>query len=131
MPGFSDEFMSELEAKKLIRRSYVQVHEAHANAQLKEIGGPLVLTPRLFCRTRISKGREGDDTAAARFRHTGRSHSASLTEVSRKQKKVAELNAAIAVEIARRPGSGLAEVSREHKKISYCHVATQIGVSRQ
>lgn len=36
--GFSDGFMSELEAKKLIRRSYVQVHEAHADAQLKELG---------------------------------------------------------------------------------------------
>jgi len=38
VPGFSDGFMSELEAKKLIRRSYVQVHEAHADAQLKELG---------------------------------------------------------------------------------------------
>lgn len=39
VPGFSDGFMSELEAKKLIRRSYVQCHEAHADAQLKELGG--------------------------------------------------------------------------------------------
>jgi O-acetylhomoserine (thiol)-lyase len=38
--GFSDGFMNELEAKKLIRRSYVQAHEAHADAQLKKIGGP-------------------------------------------------------------------------------------------
>ena len=36
--GFSDGFMNELEAKKLIRRSYVQVHEAHADAQLNELG---------------------------------------------------------------------------------------------
>jgi hypothetical protein len=38
VPGFADTFMSEQEAKKLIRRSYVQVHEAHADAQLKELG---------------------------------------------------------------------------------------------
>ena len=38
VPGFADAFMSEQEAKKLIRRSYVQVHEAHADAQLKELG---------------------------------------------------------------------------------------------
>ena len=37
--SFSDGFMSELEAKKLIRRSYIQVHEAHADAQLREVGG--------------------------------------------------------------------------------------------
>lgn len=40
VPGFSDGFMSELEAKKLIRRSYVQCHEAHADALLKKHGGP-------------------------------------------------------------------------------------------
>ena len=37
--GFSDGFMSELEAKKLIRRSYVQCHEAHIDATLKQHGG--------------------------------------------------------------------------------------------
>ena len=37
-PSFSDGFMNELEAKKLIRRSYVQVHESHAEAQLRELG---------------------------------------------------------------------------------------------
>lgn len=40
VPGFSDGFMSELEAKKLIRTSYIQCHEAHVDAQLKELGGP-------------------------------------------------------------------------------------------
>lgn len=40
VPGFSDGFMNELMAKKLIRQSYVQIHEAHADAQLKEVGGP-------------------------------------------------------------------------------------------
>ena len=38
-PKFSDGFMSELDAKKLIRQCYIQSHEAHADAQLKGLGG--------------------------------------------------------------------------------------------
>lgn len=40
VPSYSDGFMDELAAKKLIRQCYIQAHEAHADAQLKEFGGP-------------------------------------------------------------------------------------------
>lgn len=39
VPRFSHGFMSELQAKQLIRQCYIQTHEAHADAQLGEIGG--------------------------------------------------------------------------------------------
>ena len=40
VPGFGDMFMDQLAAKQLIRQSYVQCHEAHADAQLRAFGGP-------------------------------------------------------------------------------------------